>query len=39
MMWYGSEAGDLGSDGLPEIPSYSDLFPSERGSPEEPGPN
>jgi hypothetical protein len=39
MMWYGVEAGDSGSEGLPEIPSYSDLFPSERDLPEGPAPN
>ncbi len=38
MMWYGVEAGASGSELLPEIPSYEDLFPSERDVPGGPGP-
>ena len=39
MMWYGYEATSVGGEGLPEIPSYSDLFPSEPDAPTGPDPN
>lgn len=38
MMWYGVEAGGQGGESLPEIPSYGDLFPSDRVFPTGPGP-
>ncbi len=38
-MWYGVEAGAAGTEPLPEIPSYEDLFPSDRDRPSQPYPN
>ncbi len=38
MMWYGAEAENPAGESLPEIPSYEDLFPSERDAPGAPGP-
>lgn len=38
MMWYGFEASGP-NEGLPEIPSYQDLFPSEPDAPAGPAPN
>ncbi len=38
MMWYCVEAGSPAAEPLPEIPSYDDLFPSERDAPGAPGP-
>ena len=35
-MWYGVEAGSA-SGPLPDVPSYEDLFPGERGAPTTPG--
>ena len=39
MMWHGFEATAPGGESLTEIPSYSDLFPSEPGIPAGPDPN
>ena len=38
MMWYDADAASLGDAPLPEIPSYEDLFPSERDFPTGSGP-
>ena len=38
-LWYGAEAGLPGAEGLPEIPTYEDLFPSDRNSPTGPTPS
>ncbi len=39
LMWYGFDPSTPGIENLPKIPSYEDLFPSDRDSPTGPGLN